>query len=203
MVRILKTPYDKFIQLRTYFENHSNKRFKQGYWKLLTKKGALPYEYISPLHYSDSSLPPIEKFIYKLTGKSITKQKYKEIQEIWKSFGCQNLGEFLEIYLEYDVLILDVFENFRNNCLKTYHLDPANFVSGPSLSYHALLLLSNVVFEPVLTLEMYFFIERAKHGGLSQMVTRYSRTGNTKSNALRKYFNDPKFDENALTRTIY
>ena len=63
--------------------------------------------------------------------------------------------------------------------------------------------MSNVVFEPVPDLETYFFIERAKHGGLSQMATRYSRSVNTKSNALRKYFNDPKFDENALTRTIY
>ena len=70
------TNYDKFIQLRTYFENHTE-RFKKGYWKLLTKKGALPYEYISPLHYSDLSLPPIEKFISKLTGKSITRHKYK------------------------------------------------------------------------------------------------------------------------------
>ena len=75
-------------------------------------------------------------YLSKLTGKSITKQKYKEIQEISKSSGCQNLLEFLEIYLESDVLILaDVFENFRNNCLKTYHIDPANFVSGPFLSY--------------------------------------------------------------------
>ena len=90
-----------------------------------------------------------------------------------------------------------------DNCVKSYHIDPANFVSGPSLSYHALLLMSNVVCEPVPTLEMYFFIERAKHGGLSQMVTRYSRAVNTKSKALRKYFNDPNFDENALTITIY
>ena len=196
------TNYDKFIQLRTYFENHE--RFKQGDWKLLTRKGALPYEYISPAHYGDLCLPPIEKFISKLTGKSITRDKYKELQNIWNSFGCENLGEFLEIYLESDVLILaDVFENFRDNCLKSYHLDPANFVSGPSLSYHALLLMSNVVFEPVPDLETYFFIERAKHGGLSQMVTRYSRAINTKSKALRKYFNEPKFDENALTRTIY
>ena len=196
------TNYDKFIQLRTYFENHE--RFKQGDWKLLTRKGALPYEYISPAHYGDLCLPPIEKFISKLTGKSITRDKYKELQNIWNSFGCKNLGEFLEIYLESDVLILaDVFENFRDNCLKSYHLDPANFVSGPSLSYHALLLMSNVVFEPVPDLETYFFIERAKHGGLSQMVTRYSRAINTKSKALRKYFNEPNFDENALTRTIY
>ena len=63
--------------------------------------------------------------------------------------------------------------------------------------------MSNVVFEPVPDLETYFFIERAKHGGLSQMATRYSRAINTKSKALRKYFNDPNFDENALTRTIY
>ena len=40
--------FDKFIQLRDYFENHPIERFRQGDWRLLTKKGYLPYEYISP-----------------------------------------------------------------------------------------------------------------------------------------------------------
>jgi hypothetical protein len=100
-------------------------------------------------------------------------------------------------------MLADIFENFIYNCLKTYHLDPANFVSGPSLSYHALLLISNVVIEPVPNMEIYYFIERAKHGGLSQVSTRYSRSVNSKSKALRKYFSDPEFDENALTASLY
>ena len=85
----------------------------------------------------------------------------------YKKYGIvldvKHLEEFLEIYLESDVLMLaDIFENFRNNCLKYYHLDPANYVSAPSLSYHAMLLLSKVVIEPYPTLEIYRMLQRRK-----------------------------------------
>ena len=126
------------------------------------------------------------------------------MKKIWISFGCHNLGEFLEIYLESDVLMLtDIFENFRNECLKNFHLDPVNFVSTPSLSYHAMLLLSKVVFESIPNMETFYFLLRAKRGGLSQVTTRYAKVKNTKSKALQKYFNDPEFDENAMTTTLY
>jgi hypothetical protein len=48
----VKTTNDKFIQLRLFFDNHPNEKFRKGNWKLLTKKGALPYEYVSPEHYT-------------------------------------------------------------------------------------------------------------------------------------------------------
>ena len=43
-----KPDFSKFKQLRSYFENHPVARFRIGEWRLLTRKGALPYEYISP-----------------------------------------------------------------------------------------------------------------------------------------------------------
>ena len=198
------TDYDKFIQLRLFFESHLNERYRNGDWKLLTKKGALPYEYISPFHYAEKCLPPREKFISKLTGKSITIERYKELQKIWDSFGCQNLGEFLEIYLESDILMLaDIFENFRNNSLKYYHLDPANFVSSPSLSYHAMLLLSDVEIQPYPSIEVYRMLFKTKHGGFSQVTTRYVRAINSKSSIIRAYFNDPDFNEKYRTVMPY
>ena len=201
---VVMTNYDKFIELRKFFENHTDERFRKGDWRLLTKKGALPYEYISPEHYAEKCLPPLHKFISKLTGKSITLERYEELQKIWDSFGCRTLEEFLEIYLESDVLMLaDIFENFRNNCLKYYHLDPANYVSAPSLSYHAMLLLSKVVIEPYPSLEIYRMLQRAKHGGLSQVTTRYVRAVNSKSKIIRDYFNDPDFNEKYRTVMPY
>ena len=91
---------------------------------------------LRPERYQETHLPPLRCFISKLSGKSITRQKYAELQQIWDSFQCANMEQFLEIYLESDVLMLaDIFENFRDECLKNYHLDPCYFVSGPSLSY--------------------------------------------------------------------
>ena len=158
--------FDKFIQLRGYFENHPIETFRHGDWRLLTKKWSLPYEYISPQHYLETELPSLKQFISKITGKSITLSKYEELKIIWISFGCHNLGEFLEIYLEYDVLMLtDIFENFQNECLANFHIDLLNFISNPSISYHAMILLSKVVFEPIPNLETCYFIQRAKRGG--------------------------------------
>ena len=66
-----------------------------------------------------------------------------------------------------------------------------------------MLLLLKVVFEPIPNLETYYFLLRAKRGGLSQVTTRYAKVKNTKSKALHKYFNDPEFDENAMTTSLY
>ena len=100
-------------------------------------------------------------------------------------------------------MLADIFENFRDNCLKYYHLDPANFVSAPSLSYHAMLLMTDVVIEPYPSIEIFKMIQHAKHGGLSQVTTRYVRAENSKSKIIRDYFNDPDFNEKYITVMPY
>ena len=92
-------------------------------------------------------------------------------------------------------MLADIFEKFRDSCLKYYHIDPDNFVSAPSLSYHAMLLLSDVIIEPYPTLEIYRMLQKAKHGGASQVTTRYVRAENSKSKKIRAYFNDTEFNE--------
>ena len=50
------------------------------------------------------------------------------------------LGEYCDLYLKNDALLLaDIFENFREICLKIYHLDPAKFLSTPALAWQAAL----------------------------------------------------------------
>ena len=47
----------------------------------------------------------------------------------------ENLGEYLDLYVQSDTLLLtDVFENFRNKCIEIYELDPAPFLSVPGLA---------------------------------------------------------------------
>ena len=56
-------------------------------------------------------------------------------KEFVRYFEIKNLGEFHDLYVQSDTLLLpDVFENFRNTCLKTYRLDPPKFLSAPGLS---------------------------------------------------------------------
>ena len=57
----------------------------------------------------------------------------KEFIKILKS---RNLGEYHDLYVQSDTLLLsDVFENLRNMCLKIYELDPAKFLSIPGLAW--------------------------------------------------------------------
>ena len=53
-------------------------------------------------------------------------------QKVWDVFEINNLGEYHDLYVQSDTLLLaDVFENFRNMCLDIYGLDPVYFVSAP------------------------------------------------------------------------
>ena len=50
-------------------------------------------------------------------------------------FGIKNLGEYHDLYVQSDTLLLvDVFENFRDKCIEIYELDPAHFLSAPGLA---------------------------------------------------------------------
>ena len=59
---------------------------------------------------------------------------------ICKDFEIKNLWEYHDLYVESDTLLLaDVFENFRNLCIKMYELDSTKFLSAPGLAWQAAL----------------------------------------------------------------
>ncbi|WP_205732716.1 hypothetical protein, partial [Acinetobacter baumannii] len=52
----------------------------------------------------------------------------------------KTLGSYHDTYLKTDVLLLaDVFETFRETCLRNYQLDPAHFYTAPGLAWKAAL----------------------------------------------------------------
>ena len=60
---------------------------------------------------------------------------YRHGYNVLKRFNLKHLGEYHNLYVQSDTLSLaDVFENFRNTCLKVYELDPAHFLSLPGLA---------------------------------------------------------------------
>ena len=57
------------------------------------------------------------------------------LKKIWKVFEIKNHGEYNDLYVQSDTLLLaDVFENFRDKCIEICELDPANFLSVPGLA---------------------------------------------------------------------
>ena len=48
--------------------------------------------------------------------------------QIFKDTEITNLGEYYDLYVQSDTLLLvDVFENFRNMCLEIYELEIYKF----------------------------------------------------------------------------
>ena len=88
--------------------------------------------------FNETSIPSKESFYSNLTMENISETDYRHVNNVFKTFKLNNLGDYL--YVQSDTLLLaDVFENFRKACIKTYELDPAHFISFPGLAWHACL----------------------------------------------------------------
>jgi len=84
-----------------------------------------------------------------------------------KEFAIKNLREYTELYMLLDAtLLMDVFEDFRDMTIKEYKLDPANYLSLPSLAYDILFYTSKQTVENVTDIDMFIMLEKAKRGGL-------------------------------------
>lgn len=117
--------------------------------RLLERKGVFCYDYVDSWEkLSETSLPPKQSFYSTLTDQDISDDDYDFAKEIWSKFNIKTLGEYSDLYLKTDVLLLaDVFENFRKTCKAIYHLDPSNYYTAPGLSFDAMLRFTKVKLE--------------------------------------------------------
>ena len=103
---------------------------------LLLRKGVYPCEYIDRWEKFDKNTLPLKEASYSnLNLEDISDEDYVHAQKVWDVFEINNLGEYHDLYVQSDTLLLaDVYENFRNMCLEKYELDPTYFVSAPGLA---------------------------------------------------------------------
>ena len=103
---------------------------------LLLRKGVYPYEYMDSWEkFDETTLPPKEAFYSNLNLEDISDEDYAHAQKVWKVFEIKNLGDYHDLYVQSDTLLLaDVFENFRDKCIEIYGLDPAHFLSALGLN---------------------------------------------------------------------
>ena len=108
-------------------------------FSLLLRKGVYPYEYMDSWDkFNEESLSDKESFYSNLHLENITDEDYVHAQKVWKVFKIKNLGEYHDLYVQSDTLLLaDAFENFRDKCIKNYKLDPTHFLSTPGLAWQA------------------------------------------------------------------
>ena len=160
----------------TVFPNLS-RYSKQRRLKLVCRKGVYPYDYMNCFEkLSETSLPPIECWYSKLNDTNISADDYKHAQRVWNVFGMKTMQDYHDLYLKTDVLLLaDVFEEFRNLCLRNYGLDPAWYYTLPGLAWDACLKMTRVNLELLHDLDILLMIEKGIRGGVSMISTRYGK----------------------------
>ena len=129
--------------------------------------------------FKETQLPLKKAFHSKLNMSDISDENYEHAQRVWKEFDMKNLGEYHDLYLKTDVILLsNVFKASRNTCLKHYSLDPAHFYTSPGLAWQACLKKTGVKLELLTNPDMLLMFERRIRGGITQAVHRYAKANN-------------------------
>ena len=183
-------PEDRFIYTRDYFTDEEQ-------FNLVKKKGVYPYDYMDSFSkFNDTELPSYEDVYSILDDENISESQYQHAKDVWNTFKLKNMGEYHDLYLKTDILLLtDVFENFRVISLADYKLDPVHYVSTPGLSWDAMLKYTGINLELLRDIDMHHFIELGTRGGISVITHRYAKA----NNPYMKFYNP----ENDTSYIIY
>ena len=155
---------------------YTSQTFKNEKLDLMSKKGVYPYDFMDSFEKFNEKLPPKEEFYSILNDEHITD---KHAQTVWNTFNLKNMGEYHDLYLKSDILLLaDVFENFRKTCLQYYKLDPCHYFTSPGLSWDAMLKMTNIKLELMTDIDMFQFIEKGMRGGTSYIANRHGKANN-------------------------
>ena len=109
--------------------------------ELVKEKGVYPYEYMNSFKkFSEDKLPDKCEFFNSLKDECISEKDYKRSKDVWNAFKMNSMGDYHDLYLKTDLLLLtDVFEQFIKTCLDYYGLNPCHYFSSPGLSWDVIL----------------------------------------------------------------
>ena len=179
--------------------SHTSRSWKcDEKFRLMIRKSVYPYEYIDGWKkFEETSLPPKDAFYSRLNMKDISDQDHEHEQQVWNTMEKKILGCYHDTYLKTDVLLLaDVFETFRNTCLKTCKLDPAHLYTAPGLAWQVFLKTAaeycehekrrkecelcpdDFRLELITDIDMLLMVEKDIRGGISQAAKRYAKANN-------------------------
>ena len=119
--------------------------------------------------------------------EDITDVDYRHRKTIFEYLINKILFDYHDLYLQSDTLLLaDVFENFRNTCIKVYELDPSHFLSAPGLAWPACLKKTEVKLEFLTDVDMLLMVEKGIRGGICHAIYRYTKANNKYMNNYNK-----------------
>ena len=130
---------------------HIKNEFGSNNLELIIKKGVYPYDYMDDFNkFKEEGLPSIEIFYSKLTCED-----YYHAKNVWEEFKRKTMGDYPDLYLKSDVLVLaDVFENFRKTDKEYYNLDPAHYFSCPGFAWDAMLKVTGINLQLIIDVDV-------------------------------------------------
>ena len=172
--KLIEGLIEKFPSVYQFCNGNLNK------FVLLLRKGSYPYEDINSWEkFDETPLPDKKAFYSNLNLEDISNGDYAHAQKVWDVFKIKTLAEYHDLYVQSDTLLPeDVFEDFRNMCLKICGLDPVCFVSASGLAWQACLKKTEVKLELITDYDMLLMIEKGIRGGICQAVHRYAKANN-------------------------
>ena len=156
----------------------------------MSQKGVYPYDFMDSFEkFNQKELPNKDQFYIILSNQHITDDEYDHAKKVWNTFMIKTMGQYHDLYLVSDVLLLtDVFENFRKTCMQYYKLDPCHYFTSPGLSWVAMLKMTNIKLELMTDIDMFQFIEKGMHGGLATLqIDMEMPTTSTWKNTMRRH----------------
>ena len=159
---------------------YTQQEFIKEQFNLMKQKGIYPYDYMDSFNkFNETQLPNKKDFFSILNNEHISHEQYNHAQNVWKTFNIKTMGDYHDLYLKSDILLLaDVFENFRKTCLQYYKLDPCHYFTSPGLSWDAMLKMTNIKLELMNDIDMFQFIEKGMRGGTSYIANRFGEANN-------------------------
>ena len=159
---------------------YTQQEFIKEQFNLMKQKGIYPYDYMDSFNkFNETQLPNKKDFFSILNNEHISHEQYNHAQNVWKAFNIKTMGDYHDLYLKSDILLLaDVFENFRKTCLQYYKLDPCHYFTSPGLSWDAMLKMTNIKLELMNDIDMFQFIEKGMRGGTSYIANRFGEANN-------------------------
>ena len=164
----------KFKNTYSFCNNDINK------FVSLLRKGVYSYEYVDNWErFSEISLPSKEDFYSKLNMEDFNDIDYRHANNVFKRLELENLRQYHDLYVQSRTLLLaDVFENFRDMCIKEYERDPLHFLSLPGLAFQACLKKTNIELELLTDYDMLLMIEEGIRGGICHSIHRCAKADN-------------------------
>ena len=165
---------------------YTSKAFEGRRLDLMSQKGVNPYNVMDSFEkFNQTELPNKDQFYSILNNQHITDDEYDHANKVWNTFMIKTMGEYQDLYLVSNVLLLtNVFENFRKTCMQCYKLDPCHYFTSLCLSWDAMLKMTNIKLELMTDIDMFQFIEKGMHGGVSYIANRH---GNANNKYMKEY----------------